>query len=115
MSNENEKHSAPTFRPPCYVPTSERACTTPNQARLTSLFVCLSLIIYYAFSGPVFLDTIGQLAGIHMPNGLVNVSRSIGALLALAVFGTVTPVLPKGDDYMATRPARTDNRASTST
>jgi hypothetical protein len=57
-----------------------------NQARLASLFVCLSLIIYYAFSGPVFVDTIGQLAGIHMPNGLVNVSRSIGALLALAVY-----------------------------
>jgi nitrite reductase (NADH) large subunit len=57
-----------------------------NPFRMANLFAGMSLIIFYAFAGPVFVDTIGQLAQIHIPGQVVDTSRVFGALLALAVY-----------------------------
>jgi nitrite reductase (NADH) large subunit len=57
-----------------------------NPFRMANLFAGLSLIIFYAFAGPVFVDTIGQLAQIQIPGQVVDTSRVFGVLLALAVY-----------------------------
>ena len=53
---------------------------------MANLFAGLSLVIFYAFAGPILMNTFGDLAGIQFPAGVVDISRVIGALLALAVF-----------------------------
>jgi nitrite reductase (NADH) large subunit len=56
-----------------------------DSLRMATLFAALSLIIFYAFAGPIVVDTIERLTNIQISAQFVAISRTFGALLALGI------------------------------
>ena len=55
--------------------------------RASNLFAVLAIGAYYYFSGPTFLNTLGQVSGLSVPPIAVDLSRGLGVVLgALVLF-----------------------------
>lgn len=56
-----------------------------DSLRMATLFAALSIIIFYAFVGPIVVATIERVAGIQISAQFADISRAFGALLALGI------------------------------